>query len=118
LIDIVFYIEKLIILFYWQLQLSLVWEIYSIKNKIIAQQQQYQQTILSVLHSAKSHQSHQIINFVNPNDNVSYKGTFTLISSKPIEIISYTETTINQTTNSTTKFWKIGNEKFIPRNPN
>ena len=85
-----------------------------LENKIIAQQQQ-QQTLSSIPHNAKGHQSHQIVNFIDLNDSVIYKGTVAFNSSKPVDIISYTEVTGNQTTNSTIKFWEIGNKKFIPK---
>jgi hypothetical protein len=83
-----------------------------LENKIMAQQQQ---TLSSMPHNAKGHQSHQIVNFINPNDSVIYKGTVKFNSSKPVDIISYTEVTGNQTTNSTIKFWEIGNKKVIPK---
>ena len=85
------------------------------ENKIIAQQQQKQQTLSSIPHNAKGHQSHQIVNFIDLNDSVIYKGTVAFNSSKPVDIISYTEVTGNQTPNSTIKFWEIGNKKFIPK---
>ena len=86
-----------------------------LENKIIAQQQKQQQTLSSIPHNAKGHQSHQIVNFIDLNDSVIYKGTVAFNSSKPVDIISYTEVTGNQTTNSTIKFWEIGNKKFIPK---
>ena len=88
-----------------------------LENKIIAQQQQQQkqQTLSSIPHNAKGHESHQIVNFIDLNDSVIYKGTVAFNSSKPVDIISYTEATGNQTTNSTIKFWEIGDKKFIPK---
>ena len=86
-----------------------------LENKIIAQQQGHQQTLSSIPHNAKGHQSHQIVNFIDLNDSVIYKGTVAFNSSKPVDIISYTEVTGNQNTNSTIKFWEIGNKKFIPK---
>jgi len=87
-----------------------------LENKIMAQQQkQKQQTLSSIPHNAKGHQSHQIVNFIDLNDSVIYKGTAAFNSSKPVDIISYTEVTGNQANNSTLKFWEIGNKKFIPK---
>ena len=88
-----------------------------LENKIIAQQQQQQkqQTLSSIPHNAKGHESHQIVNFIDLNDSVIYKGTVAFNSSKPVDIISYKESNGNQTTNSTIKFWEIGNKKFIPK---
>lgn len=83
-----------------------------LENKIMAQQQQ--QTLSSIPHNAKGHQSHQIVNFIGPNYSIIYKGTVIFNSTKPVDIISYTEVTGNQTTNSTIKFWEIGSKKFIP----
>src|SRR6476659_4356435 len=86
-----------------------------LENKIIAQQQHKQQTLSSIPHNAKRHESHQIVNFIDINDSVIYKGTVAFNSSKPVDIISYKEATGNQITNSTIKFWEIGNKKFIPK---
>ncbi len=88
-------------------------------NKVQAQKQQQQhqlyQTQSSIPHNAKGHESHQIVNFQNPRDNVTYKGTLIFNSSKPIDIISYTETTGQQNTNTPIKIWEVGYKKFTPK---
>jgi hypothetical protein len=86
-------------------------------NKIQAQKQPQliEKTQPSIPHNAKGHESHQIVNFQNSSDGITYKGTVFFNSSKPIDIISYTETTGQQNTNTTVKIWEVGDKKFIPK---
>jgi hypothetical protein len=87
-------------------------------NKIQAQKQPQliEKTQSSIPHNAKGHESHQIVNFQNSSDGITYKGTVFFNSSKPIDIISYTETTGQQkNTNTTVKIWEVGDKKFIPK---
>ena len=73
------------------------------------------QTLSSIPHNAKGHQSHQIVNFQNSTDDIIYKGTVVFNSTKPVDIISYTALKGEQNTNSTVKFWEVGDKKFIPK---
>jgi hypothetical protein len=86
-------------------------------NKVQAQKQPQliEKTQSSIPHNAKGHESHQIVNFQNSSDGITYKGTVFFNSSKPIDIISYTETTGQQNTNTTVKIWEVGDKKFIPK---
>jgi hypothetical protein len=86
-------------------------------NKIQAQKQpqQIEKTQTSIPHNAKGHESHQIVNFQNSSDGITYKGIVLFNSSKPIDIISYTEMTGQQNTNATVKIWEVGDKKFIPK---
>lgn len=72
------------------------------------------QTLSSIPHNAKGHQSHQIVNFQNPTDDVIYKGTVVFNSTKPVDIVSYKELAADQNSNSTVKIWEVGNKKFVP----
>ena len=86
--------------------------------EIIANAQQFQplqkQTISSIPHNAKGHQSHQIVNFQNLTDDIIYKGTIVFNSTEPVDIISYTNLNDQNTTHSV-KIWEVGNKKLIPK---
>ena len=42
----------------------------------------------SVPHNAVNHESHQVVHFIEPLDNVLYSGMITFTSSIPVDIIS------------------------------
>ena len=72
------------------------------------------QTISSIPHNAKGHQSHQIVNFQNLTDDIIYKGTVSFNSTEPVDIISYTNLNDQNTTHSV-KIWEVGNKKLVPK---
>jgi hypothetical protein len=76
------------------------------------------QTKKSVTHKAIGHESHQVVDFVEPKDNILYNGTITFKSSIPVDIIVYNDTSIvadNTNANSTNiKPWKISEKTFVP----
>lgn len=82
-------------------------------NKAQGQQQQ-NETQSSVPHNAKGHESHQIVNFQNSSDGVTYAGTVTFNSSKPVDIISFEDVTGKQNANTTIKLWESGEKKLMP----
>jgi hypothetical protein len=83
-------------------------------NKAQAQQQQQNQTHASIPHNAKGHESHQIVNFQNSSDGVTYAGTVTFNSSKPVDVISFEDITGKQNANTTIKLWESGDKKLLP----
>jgi hypothetical protein len=83
-------------------------------NKAQAQAQQQNQTQASIPHNAKGHESHQIVNFQNSSDGVTYAGTVTFNSSKPVDVISFEDVTGKQTANTTIKLWESGDKKLLP----
>ena len=82
-------------------------------NNALAQQQQQNQT--SIPHNAKGHQSHQVIIFQNPSDDVRYTGTVTFKLSKPADVISFEDITGKQPTTNTTKTWEVGDKIFATK---
>jgi hypothetical protein len=78
------------------------------------QQQQQNQTQSSIPHNAKGHESHQIVNFQNSSDGVTYTGTVTFNSSKPVDVISFKDITGKQNANTTIKIWESGDRKLLP----
>jgi hypothetical protein len=78
------------------------------------QQQQQNQTQASIPHNAKGHESHQIVNFQNSSDGVTYTGTVTFNSSKPVDVISFEDITGKQNANTTIKIWESGDKKLLP----
>jgi hypothetical protein len=87
-----------------------------VEIKANAQQSQplQKQTISSIPHNAKGHQSHQIVNFQNLTDDIIYKGTVVFNSTAPVDIISYTNLNDQNTTHSV-KIWEVGDKKLIPK---
>src|SRR5215218_3357615 len=83
-------------------------------SKAQAQQQQHNQTQASMPHNAKGHESHQIANFQNSGDGVTYAGTVTFNSSKPVDVISLEDITGKQNANTTIKIWESGDKKLLP----
>jgi hypothetical protein len=78
------------------------------------QQQQQNQTQASIPHNAKGHESHQIVNFQNSSDGVTYTGTVTFNSSKPVDVFSFEDITGKQNANTTIKVWESGDKKLLP----
>jgi hypothetical protein len=72
------------------------------------------QTISSIPHNAKGHQSHQIVNFQNQTDDIIYKGIVVFNSTAPVDIISYSNLNDKNATPSV-KIWEVGNKKLIPK---
>lgn len=70
----------------------------------------------SVPHKAIGHESHQVVQFIEPKNNTLYKGIITFTSSIPIDIIAYHDITnfaekLNQTT---IKPWILDGKTFVP----
>jgi hypothetical protein len=84
------------------------------KAQAQAQQQQQSQTQASIPHNVKGHESHQIVNFQNSGDGVTYAGTVTFNSSKPVDVISFEDITGKQNANTTIKLWESGDKKLLP----
>ena len=84
------------------------------KAQAQAQEQQQNQTQASITHNAKGHESHQIVNFQNSSDGVTYAGTVTFNSSKPVDVISFEDITGKQNANTTVKIWESGDKKLLP----
>ena len=74
---------------------------------------QIQQNQTSIPHNAKGHESHQVIIFQNPNDNIIYSGVVTFNLSKPADVIAFDDITGKETTNATKKIWEVGDKKFV-----
>ena len=80
-------------------------------DKALAQMQQNQ---TSIPHDAKGHESHQVIIFQNPSDNITYSGLVTFNLSKPADVIAFEDITGKEITNATKKIWEVGDKKFVP----
>lgn len=72
----------------------------------------------SVTHNAVGHESHQVVQFVEPlnNNNTLYKGIVTFTSSIPIDIIAYHDiSNIADKLNKTViKPWTANGKTFVP----
>ena len=80
-------------------------------DNVFAQMQQNQ---TSVPHDAKGHESHQVIIFQNPRENVIYSGMVTFNLSKPADVIAFEDITGKESTNATKKVWEVGDKIFAP----
>jgi hypothetical protein len=78
------------------------------------QQQNQSSSSSSIPHTAKGHESHQVIVFQNSSNGITYSGTVTFNLSKPADVISFEEVTGEQPTNATKKIWEVGDKKFVP----
>ena len=78
------------------------------------QAQQEEQTQTSVQHTAKGHESHQVVNLQNPTEGITYTGKVTFNSSKPIDVIAYEDIT-GQTSNGTVKVWDIDGKQYATK---
>jgi hypothetical protein len=74
------------------------------------------QTKKSVTHNAIGHESHQVVQFIEPKDNILYNGSITFKSSIPVDVIVYNDTsnTVENATNTNTTTWKIDEKTFVP----
>lgn len=70
----------------------------------------------SVAHNAIGHESHQVVQFIEPKNNTLYKGIITFTSSIPIDIIAYHDiSNIADTVNKTTiKPWVVDGKTYAP----
>jgi hypothetical protein len=70
----------------------------------------------SMAHNAIGHESHQVVQFIEPKNNTLYKGIITFTSSIPIDIIAYHDiSNIADTVNKTSiKPWLVDGKTFIP----
>ena len=70
----------------------------------------------SVPHSALGHESHQVVQFLEPKNNTLYKGIITFSSTIPVDIIAYHDiSNISDKINKTTiKPWIIDGKTFAP----
>jgi hypothetical protein len=78
------------------------------------QAQQEEQTQTSVQHTAKGHESHQVVNLQNPTEGITYTGKVTLNSSKPVDVIAYEDIT-GQTSNGTGTVWDINGKQYAAK---
>jgi hypothetical protein len=70
----------------------------------------------SVTHNAVGHESHQVVQFIEPLNNTLYKGIITFTSSIPIDIIAYHDiSNIADKLNKTAiKPWIVNGKTFAP----
>lgn len=70
----------------------------------------------SVTHNAVGHESHQVVQFLEPKNNTLYKGIITFTSSIPIDVIAYHDVSnIADKLNKTViKPWIINGKTFVP----
>jgi hypothetical protein len=70
----------------------------------------------SIPHNAEGHESHQVVQFIQPKHNTLYQGVVTFKSSIPIDVIVYNDTSniAENTINLGVKTWKIGEKTFVP----
>jgi hypothetical protein len=88
-------------------------------DQVHAQQQQQQQrqqhmTQASILHNAKGHESHQVVNLQNATEGSAYSGTVIFNSSKPVDIMAFEDVT-GKNTNSTVKIWEVDAKKYATK---
>jgi hypothetical protein len=79
-----------------------------------AQQQPQESAQRSVQHTAKGHESHQVVHLQNVSEGTVYKGTVTFNSSKPVDIIAYEDIT-GQTANGTVKVWDMDGKQYAAK---
>jgi hypothetical protein len=79
-----------------------------------AQQQPQETAQGSVQHTAKGHESHQVVHLQNVSEGTVYKGTVTFNSSKPVDIIAYEDIT-GQTFNGTGKVWDMDGKQYAAK---
>ncbi len=69
----------------------------------------------SVPHNAVNHESHQVVHFIEPRDNVLYSGMITFTSSIPVDIISLHDITNIAKKNITgIKTWIVDGKELVP----
>ena len=70
----------------------------------------------SLPHSALGHESHQVVQFLEPKNNTLYKGIITFSSTIPVDIIAYHDiSNMSDKINKTTiKPWIIDEKTFAP----
>jgi hypothetical protein len=78
------------------------------------QGQQEEQTQTSVPHTAKGHESHQVVNLQNPTEGITYTGKVTFNSSKPVDMIAYEDLT-GQTSNGTGTVWDVNGKQYAAK---
>lgn len=78
------------------------------------QAQQEEQTQTSVPHTAKGHESHQVVNLQNPTEGITYMGNVIFNSSKPVDMIAYEDIT-GQTFNGTGTLWDVDGKQYVAK---
>ncbi len=78
------------------------------------QAQQEEQTQTSVQHTAKGHESHQVVNLQNPTEGIIYTGTVIFNSSKPVDMIAYEDIT-GQIFNGTGTLWDVDGKQYAAK---
>lgn len=70
----------------------------------------------SVTHNAVGHESHQVVQFVEPLNNTLYKGIVTFTSSIPIDIIAYHDISniADKLDKTVIKPWIANGKTFVP----
>jgi len=61
-------------------------------------------------HNAEGHNTHQVVNFFNPQPDAMYSGKVTFTASKGVDIIAYYDVTGQNTTG--VKTWKVGDKTY------
>jgi hypothetical protein len=61
-------------------------------------------------HNAEGHNTHQVVNFFNPQPNAVYSGKVTFTASKGVDIIAYHDVTGQNITG--VKTWKVGDKTY------
>jgi hypothetical protein len=70
----------------------------------------------SVTHNAVGHESHQVVQFVEPKNNTLYKGIITFTSSIPVDIIAYHDisNSADKLNKTAIKPWIVNGKTFAP----
>ena len=61
-------------------------------------------------HNAEGHNTHQVVNFFNPQPDAMYSGKVTFTASKGVDIIAYYDVSGQNTTG--VKTWKVGDKTY------
>jgi hypothetical protein len=70
----------------------------------------------SVTHNAVGHESHQVVQLIEPKNNTLYKGIITFTSSIPIDVIAYHDVSkvADQLNKTAIKPWIVNGKTFVP----
>jgi hypothetical protein len=70
----------------------------------------------SIPHNAVGHESHQVVQFIEPLNNTLYKGIITFTSSIPIDVIAYHDVSkvADKLNKTAIKPWIVNGKPFAP----
>jgi hypothetical protein len=70
----------------------------------------------SIPHNAVGHETHQVVQFIEPLNNTLYKGIITFTSSIPIDVIAYHDISnnVDKLNKTTIKPWIVNGKTFAP----